>query len=676
MPRVDDLPVPGVPVDGHPRPSWMAPHGRLVIALERLPQSAYVWDDVDPAVVWDAASIPGPILEHGYINGTASVTTPDAPELRVTGNVRFTARLRDTSIEAATSRMVAHKGLSNASSLSWRFGQTYTSQFYVQGYPSGTASPQIAASNRTRALLGLTPPGTDRYVGVNMTGVDPGSSAAGLRGQWLESADGVSWAPVGAPTAAVRADAMSFDDAGPLIMGLAWQGRIYWVQAETLDAAGNPTGVVWRFDADDYPGTGTSYVDPRGRTWTLSAPGAITAAVREPVDELVWDAPFVGEGYTDAWCDMTALEVVHGEPDNDENYRTGYCRIDLRDPGDGRYRSRTPDGRLVYFAAGRRVCVYWLDADDVGWWLFRGTVATWRDGLDGNVVVEAYTCTGDLARALGREWTAGTPGQLPRPRLEAILAETAHLDVTLRADLGDAALAVPAAANVLPLDALRLAARSDGGIIYADADDTLVYRDRRWRDGRTDQTARPLLTSNVCDAGVGAVVLWEPVAADIDLRLAASVSLSNIAGLTATAPGSPDLDPALVFMHPEPDLWQDQQAGDLLAAHLGAVRSDARMALGNAAVYLHDARFDYWRQITDLRLGDLARFQHTDTFTDPPRAELYDVDLVITTLRHRVTADTWVAELATSPAVDYTAVELWDWTLLTWDDPNPLAVWR
>jgi len=33
--------------------------------------------------------------------------------------------------------------------------------------------------------------------------------------------------------------------------------------------------VVWRFDAKDWPGTGLSYVDPRGRTWTLSAAGAI-----------------------------------------------------------------------------------------------------------------------------------------------------------------------------------------------------------------------------------------------------------------------------------------------------------------------------------------------------------------------------------------------------------------
>jgi hypothetical protein len=40
-----------------------------------------------------------------------------------------------------------------------------------------------------------------------------------------------------------------------------------------------PDAVVWRFDANDYPGTGTSYVDPRGRTWTLSAAGAIMPKV-------------------------------------------------------------------------------------------------------------------------------------------------------------------------------------------------------------------------------------------------------------------------------------------------------------------------------------------------------------------------------------------------------------
>lgn len=43
-----------------------------------------------------------------------------------------------------------------------------------------------------------------------------------------------------------------------------------------------PDAVIWRFDADDYPGDGTTYTDPRGRTWTLTAAAAITPAVWDP----------------------------------------------------------------------------------------------------------------------------------------------------------------------------------------------------------------------------------------------------------------------------------------------------------------------------------------------------------------------------------------------------------
>lgn len=54
--------------------------------------------------------------------------------------------------------------------------------------------------------------------------------------------------------------------------------RIYSVELRTglYPTTGD---VLWRFDADDYPGTGTSYVDPRGRTWTLTNASAITPKV-------------------------------------------------------------------------------------------------------------------------------------------------------------------------------------------------------------------------------------------------------------------------------------------------------------------------------------------------------------------------------------------------------------
>ena len=49
---------------------------------------------------------------------------------------------------------------------------------------------------------------------------------------------------------------------------------IYFVELRTgLDPTAGT--VLWRFDAEDYPGTGTSYVDPRGQTWTLTNAAAI-----------------------------------------------------------------------------------------------------------------------------------------------------------------------------------------------------------------------------------------------------------------------------------------------------------------------------------------------------------------------------------------------------------------
>jgi len=162
------------------------------------------------------------------------------------------------------------------------------------------------------------------------------------------------------------------------------------------------------------------------------------------------------------------------------------------------------------------------------------------------------------------------------------------------------------------------------------------------------------------------------------VRLAGTVRLQNAADppLVAVAAGNAYVDPSIVFTHNTDDLWQSQADGDAVAAHEADMRSDARMGLGNVDVHLHDARFDYWSQVLDRRLGDRVRWQHQDRFVDPDRVELYDLTMITTTIRHRITADTWTVQLATAPAVDYTAVELWDITALTWDDPDPLAVWR
>jgi hypothetical protein len=94
------------------------------------------------------------------------------------------------------------------------------------------------------------------------------------------------------------------DTSGTLSLGYTdsptLDARMYWAQLERLDANGDVTELVWRFDANEYPGTGMSYVDPRGRTWTLTN----AAAIKPKRSPLVWrfdanDYPGTGTTYVD-----------------------------------------------------------------------------------------------------------------------------------------------------------------------------------------------------------------------------------------------------------------------------------------------------------------------------------------------------------------------------------------
>jgi hypothetical protein len=60
-----------------------------------------------------------------------------------------------------------------------------------------------------------------------------------------------------------------------------------------------PDQTVWRFDANDYPGSGLTYTDPRGRQWTLSAPGAV--APYQPATPPVWVPPVPGDVCPTSW---------------------------------------------------------------------------------------------------------------------------------------------------------------------------------------------------------------------------------------------------------------------------------------------------------------------------------------------------------------------------------------
>jgi hypothetical protein len=139
--------------------------------------------------------------------------------------------------------------------------------------------------------LGTTSTGTDSPVEAQAQSLSPGDidSTFALTIQ-LDSAGSQNIGTMIGNAVTGRFAAMSsgqtptrdvHDSHGVVHLGISgttdrWTGRIYWVELRT---GTDPTAgtVIWRFDANDYPGTGTTYVDPRGRTWTLTSASALIA---------------------------------------------------------------------------------------------------------------------------------------------------------------------------------------------------------------------------------------------------------------------------------------------------------------------------------------------------------------------------------------------------------------
>jgi hypothetical protein len=145
--------------------------------------------------------------------------------------------------------------------------------FGVIAYPSGTTSPIEVTYANNQGQVPID--GTRQRWAIAFTR-DNGS---GLRACRLYKRTGSgAWVQQGTERtgpAIAYTDVSSALRIGNWLGGSnPWSGRIYSVELRTgLDPTAGT--VVWRFDAKDWPGAGTIYVDPRGRTWTLTTVGAI-----------------------------------------------------------------------------------------------------------------------------------------------------------------------------------------------------------------------------------------------------------------------------------------------------------------------------------------------------------------------------------------------------------------
>lgn len=392
-------------------------------------------------------------------------------------------------------------------------------------------------------------------------------------------------------------------------------------------------------------------------------------------DAYVWDAPFIGSGFTDASCDFHGIEIDPGDADELYLFPATSATVTL-DNRTGTYTPWSPDGRLVYWAPGRRMHLWVVDAAAVPTWLFSGRVASWVLNADDTVTITAFDGFATLAQELGGEWTPGVAGQSVGARFAAIVAAAGYTD-RVDVDAGTVTLTAPTlAAGDSPLMALQRVALSDGGIVYGDADGSIDYRNRLWRAGRDDTPTSWAVSDNVCTAPV---VVWDPELAADDERLATDVRLVNTAALAATATLTGSLwagDARYRLTHPDPDQWTTQAEGDALAGYLLAQSSTPAMALSRFSLYVQDPQQPaVWPMAVGMRRGDRVEVLHE--YPDPDGNPAFlDTWAIVLGVAHSITPDTWVSDVALSRTVDYRVLELWDRTRFTWDDPDPANVWR
>ena len=311
---------------------------------------------VDPnAMTAGTAYVPG------YLTPTVgTVSTADAPELTISGNVRITAKVQ-FGPNVGTYQPVVDKPNSWMIAL-W---DSYVHPTYV---PPGGAPTALYTHDNWPALY---PIAADTYFGVELRLNYEGA----LWHRALISDDGETWS-IGGPNpgwVGAYAPLTSFADSpSPMTIGTAsatflHPGRIYWVQAEQLDATGTVTGLVWRFDADDYPGTGTSYTDPRGRTWTLTAAAAITPKVTEilpvPVPgslRVLWRGwvDQANPGFDAEFGDVVTLECI------DAKGEIGRVEVATVDPAVGA--GETIQARLNRIADAAVWPDYWRNFEGAG----------------------------------------------------------------------------------------------------------------------------------------------------------------------------------------------------------------------------------------------------------------------------------------------------------------------
>ena len=260
---VDDTPGPPI-VAQQPCgvPYYLAYQGLTrMLKVSVLRDPSFDWSILDTPVALPAAA--------GYLTSTVgSVSTPDLGPLPSDCVVVW--KLRPSNIMDTDQSL---GGQWDAGQVSWSL-YLQNGNFFVALSLDGTTTITNSFAGAVNATT--VPNGVDVFFAMRIQADFDGTKG---RVTVLRSTDGVNWTQVG--FVAPNKWTVLHDSTGPIRAGTRrigfgpWEGRMYSMELRTgIDP--NAGTVLWRFDGTDYPGTGTSYTDPRGKVWTLTNASAIT----------------------------------------------------------------------------------------------------------------------------------------------------------------------------------------------------------------------------------------------------------------------------------------------------------------------------------------------------------------------------------------------------------------
>jgi hypothetical protein len=238
--------------------------GKLTYFDRNAPTTVRTWNTVQAELL--AMCVPPTGLIDGFINGSTWLQTPDAPNLTPVPPVEFRWKMRADDWEVSY-KSVIYQSTTNQQSF----------VFYMQNGQIALSASENGVDSRYSTFLSaaeLAPllPLDGRDV-IIVARIRPLNTWFETQGS-ISVDNGKTW--LTAPWRSTVAQLTKFFDSNQAMgIGQGFAGRIYWAEMRNGIAPAVQT-VVWRFDANEYPGTGTTFTDPRGRVWNMGAATAIT----------------------------------------------------------------------------------------------------------------------------------------------------------------------------------------------------------------------------------------------------------------------------------------------------------------------------------------------------------------------------------------------------------------